>query len=489
MLAQDYTNTSYGYNKNPNRGISKYKWPVIILAVLLVIIAIVLYLINQMSYGSLVVSSNNKNALISISQLQSYSSTNVNTNTVQASVGQSIRLKPGNYSVTVSDASFSAQQNIVITTGKSSHVTLNLDSASSFQPVLGEGVANVYASSNQLLFNNLSTGNLEQINANNSESLVDSHDFTRISWASNAYGVGEDNSNILYSIKNGQVTPLNLPFNPGTNAHLQFSVAPNGQVYIATDSAIYKGSVSGPFEKIASVKAPVSVIAASNNAVAIFEGGNDSSVSNSGASISTLYVIGNSGDRQVNNVDITAAAWSVSGKYLAAVVNGQLIIWNANLNQVAQVKASPSALVWVDDNTLIYGINNAIWTYSINTKRSVILSQSTTGQQILQLSLSSDSSYVYAVLISTQQPTATYEVARVGLRGQSVSNTNLMGELSVFLPYPVNLNCSATYVNFSSPGVITKAIGVSPSACIQSTQAYLQEDSIDTSKLSFYSFN
>jgi hypothetical protein len=161
-----------------------------------------------------------------------------------------------------------------------------------------------------------------------------------------------------------------------------------------------------------------------------------------------LYTINRTGSVNKHMLDTTQAAWSPSGKYLAANNKGNYVIFDTSLHQLSSFSAPQSAAIaWLNNTTVVYNIANQLWRYDVLSKQSSQLVLLGAGNNITGIFPSQDSSYVY---FATTSPLKS-QLFRVALKGQSYDRA--LSALSSFLPKDVGV-CTLNYVNFSKPAVL-----------------------------------
>jgi hypothetical protein len=138
---------------------------------------------------------------------------------------------------------------------------------------------------------------------------------------------------------------------------------------------------------------------------------------------------------------------------------------------------------WLDDNTVLYGINDQLWKYDLPSgSASVIAKLGDTGQ-VSQIAPSKDGAYVY---ISVQKTNTSdglgFELVRLGLRNQPISPA--LQKIRLLIPNLVN-GCALGYTNFTHPTITTQGSSSSRDLCIQNAKDYLQPYGVDLSLFQF----
>jgi len=474
----------YYKNSDDYKRIRRLKQLVVVGFVCLFILLILGPLLHFLESGTIIVSTNGSaNAVTLTKDVSGSSEKGSNALTKQGAGGLSARVKAGEYTVTVKNRSFSTQQVVYIKARHTVHVVLNLNKLSQFEPVASFAAHDIDASPTSLYYINLGNNGLYEIGANNQAQAIDSQQaFQSVEWANASFGVGQVENGQYDVIQNGAASPLSTPFVAGLAI---YSVAPNEDIYISTNFGLYRGTATGGFTKIYSLTEQAPLIVANNSGVAVFEGGPNGISKQIGHPAETTILSLSSTGKLIAKLDADAyeAAWSPNGKYLVATDDGYTIIYNALLQRVAAVpNTNVNAPVWLNNETILYGVSTGLWAYNVETAQSKLLATTALNGPISEISPSTDGSYVYISTINQQGSSPTYQLSRLGLDGQSVSQQ--LGELQVFLPNSVN-GCGFNYINFTGTNIVVSGSSAQQQTCLQQAQTYLTQYAIDTSKLTF----
>lgn len=363
--------------------------------------------------------------------------------------GTAISLKPGKYNVTIKGAEGIVTKSVEVVANKTSRYTVSINA----KKLLVEPVAHVNSryftvSSSQLIYVDQDTKKLYKIDSGNNLTLVNGLAFSTVYWADASYGVGQDSSGVLYIIENGISTPLALPSSDQNLAIKTYAIAPNRDIYIAVGTKIYRGTASGGLKHVYTAKQPANIMIASNDAAAIFYLPGNRETKTSPTSVTLLDKANKTTTKSIEAYD---SSWSPSGKYLATTNDSGSFIFDKSLKQVAVVPNNNfNDPAWLDDNKLLYGINNQLWEYSLNSGEAKVIAAMGQNQAIVTVLPSPDKTFIY---LSAQKDSGSnnyLSLYRVGLKNQSVSQSHAI--IDAKLPWLVD-GCFLSLVNFTTPTI------------------------------------
>lgn len=481
---------NYDQNYSDNEGttnLSNKKRTIFILLIVIIIGFLVFFSIKLLAYlfdGRLVVVTSSSNTVI-ISQSLGYKSQQLSSPLIKTiTANKSINLKPGNYLVTVSSKSFETQQEVDIVARKTAKITINLKDTSTFIPVVSDQVSGLTASNTAITYFNVTNGNLYTVNNTGKQLISSNLDIVNLKWLNSNYGIAKSASGGLYVVKNGSLNQLNLPFRPISTD--QYALSPNGQLYISNNHSIYLQLPTSTFKKLHTFNNQIISISANRNGAAVYTGSNELDQNKNASQSSMLSFVSTDGSiKNTSTGDTTILSWSPDGIYLAGLVNGFLQIWNTNLQKVNNLSDNGiDSLVWLNNNTIIFGLNNGVWEYSLITKKAVLMTQSTTGQQVTSITFNQNNMVLYVGLENIQQSTPTYQLDAIYLNGYTPSNLNLLEQLAVYLPNTIN-GCYIGYSNFNVLNITVQAPPSMQQVCLQVAQSYLQQYGVNINNLNF----
>jgi hypothetical protein len=168
---------------------------------------------------------------------------------------------------------------------------------------------------------------------------------------------------------------------------------------------------------------------------------------------------------------------------LATTDDSGTAILSPSLQTIATVpNRNVNAPVWLNNTTLLYGVSTGLWSYNIQTNQSRLLATSALNSSISEITPSQDGSYVYVLSINQEASPQTYQLSRLGIKGQTPST--MLGELQVFLPNSVN-GCGFNYLDFTNTTILVSGASSQEQTCLQQAQSYLQEYAINTNGFNF----
>ncbi len=394
----------------------------------------------------------------------------------------SVTVGTGKYVASVTGNSIATTQAIDLKPRATLRYTINPINATGVEPVAYKNAQAITATANQLVYLDGYTGKLSKINSqNNLKEDVSAQQFQTVQWASSSFGLGRGTDGSLYTIINGSVSLLKVPFYYGDKP-VNFSVSPDKRIYVSNGADVYARSQKGSFKKIYTASSSSPALAAGVHEVAV----SDSKYGDKPSDIpkSLLAIISVSGKVTKKNVEAERLAWSPNGQYLATVNQARPTIYDATLHQVAVVPANSvvGQFEWLNNATLLYTSSSELWTYNLSQQKAQLLANTPLGDSITGLYISDDRSYVYVTTVASSSQ--VYAIRRIGLKGRKVPD--YIYSLQNALPLSQN-GYSLSLINFSgSPTILVQvAPGVSAAAQPQQAIKQLQGLGFDTGKLRF----
>jgi hypothetical protein len=442
----------------------------------LIVIIVVALLAHYLSSGTITITTNSKDNTITLQKVSG------NGSFVKTAIGTlSSGVGHGLYTATVKNGSQVSTQVINFNEGhKTLHYYVSLGKLIDTEPVSYQEAKDVVADNNQLLYIN-PDGNLYKIDSSNNDSSVSLEDLETVEWVNTSFGVGQDQFGNLYTVINGVVHALIVPFSY-TGKSVNFAVAPDKQIYISNGSTVYAGNQSGSFKKIYTASSSSPVLAAGNNYVAVSDTKNGAHANNIPSPL--LSTVSSSGAINKKSIEAEQLSWSPNSKYLAEVNEASPTIYNSSLKEIATVPTSSSVsqLKWLNNNTLIFATDDEVWSYSLSTQSLKLMAITYNGSSVTDLALSDDKSYIY--LVTYDSSSKNYAIGRLNLEGQSVSSS--ISQLWGILLSSAN-NYSLNMINFKQPAVIlVQPLPSAPSAnYAQMASTDLSGGGFDVSGLQF----
>ena len=433
--------------------------------------------------GKIIITTNNPYKTITLTKLDSKTGTGSSSSkTFTAQSKLSVDVSTGQYIASVEGGSQAATQVISLKSRQTLRYEIDPINTSGVEPVVYQNASNVAASGNELLYTDVPSGHLYEVDAQNNISVLNATiAFQTIKWASPSYGVGQDANGHLYTIINGLVSPLKVPFSYGGNT-IGFDVSSSKQIYVSYGAVVYNGDSNGAFKEIYTANASNLVLAAGINKVALAD---ETGGQNTGASKPLLAVVDLSGKvtKSYGEGKIRKLAWSPNGHYLITVNESYADVYDSKLHRVVQLPSSSSVgqVAWLDNNKVLYASNDELWSYDLSNQKAALVANMPLANYITSLTTSSDKSYVY---VTTYDFKSSYAIRRIGLRGQQVSP--VVYQLQDILPLVLS-DCSLGLVNFAQPAtVLVKSFpdsDLSSQAYLQEAQDRLSQNGFDVSKL------
>ncbi len=434
--------------------------------------------------GTIIVTSDNSNNVITLTKT---SEANQPPDKVKNSTGRgklSESVASGEYTISVSGNSVATTQTITLKPRQTLRYAINPVRATGVEPVAYKNALSMAANNEQLVYLASPSNFLYEIDRkNNLTKIGGSQAFEMARWAEPSFGVGQDSEGHLYTIIDGKIKPLNLPFAYGGKP-VGFDVSPDKTIYVSYGSDVYVGSQSRKFKMIYTATSPNPTLAAAPGKVAVSDtkyGKNSSDISKP-----LLTTIDNDGKKNKKNVEAEQLGWSPQGKYLASFNQANPTIYDAALNTIAMVPTSTAvgSVSWLNDTTLLYTVGAQLWIYDLPTKKAQLLANMPSGTSITGLYPNNDRSYVYVTTGGSSPDSNTNAIRRIGLKNQQVPE--YIYNLQDILPEGA-AGCLIGLVNFAPPAsiFIQPYPQTSAAVCIPQAQLQLQSQGFDISQLQF----
>lgn len=456
-----------------------------VISVIGVIIAALFFLSIWHYYhtGTIVITTNGSSSsnTISLSKVKSGDDdedTASSISSIKQGTGRlSVSVPLGTYIASVNGRVLSISKTIDLSRHETLRYTLNAPQTTTTESVVSATTSGIVANSSELLYLDISTNKIREINSQNGFSIVGGNNLESVAWADTGYGIAQDINKKLYIINNGSIMPLRLPETFPNSQTVLYSIAKNRQIYLAFGPRIYAGNATTGFKKIYTAKIPPDKIVASNSGVLIFSIPDVDDNDDGDEAEATL--INNDLKTYTLDVSLNDAAWSPDGTKIALVGDGtNSLIVNNSLKQLAVLPNNGiGALTWANNHTLIYGLQNAILSYNLNSGQSQVIADLQTGSTITQTILDDNDKYLY---VASQSDNGG-EIDRIGLDGQQAPEVSY--QISAFFPDIIdNGSCSVSYVNFAQPTLnVVAASGLVD--CQSAVQSALQQDGIPANQL------
>jgi len=425
-----------------------------LVVVLVVLLFLVLFavainvLIQYLTTTILVVNTNNPKNKISVVE-SVINNANSHPLIYNTSSSHSIRVSLATYIITVSNQNgLKLSRVVTVKRGQISTVNMALDyTLLSPEAVASVSPSDITVGNSQILYLNKYSDLLYSINSSNELSSYGSTtQFSYVDWLNPAFGVGQTSNNTLYQINSGKITrlPIQIPNNVGV---VSYSVAPNKNIYVAIGKEIYMGSPTSSFKKIyTSPYSPITLDAGQKYLAIKYNPGND---------LSNISILEGTKLVASKNIEAYLTSWSPNGDYLLTTRGLGSQILNSSLTSVGVVPNSNlNSPVWLSNSEIIYGSSNQLWQYNINTQQSYLMARTLDNHAIEQLTLNPSSSYVYALVMGTNDNSNSTSVIRFGLNNQPIPA--LAVALAKDLPW-ISGYCSLGYINFTSPTVLIRS--------------------------------
>lgn len=452
----------------------------------LALIILFVWLVHYSTTGKIIVTTNNSSNSITLTKIIVTTSKNI-PKTYKSQGKLNVTTSTGKYIVSVEGNiegnSIASARIINLEARKIISLTINPTNTSAVESVAYQNAQNIAADNNQLIYFNKTTGRVEKVDAGNNLTLINSpYQFQAVKWANTSFGVGQDSNGHLYTISAGVISPLSVPFKYGDR--VGFDVSPKMQIFVSNGADVYAGNQNGGFKKVYISSASKPVLAASVNQVAVADETEEQNAS--GASKPLLAIVGTSGKVIKKNIEAGNMVWSPNGQYLVSFSQSNLQIYDTslNLNTTLPNSSLVGSAEWLDDNTLLYSVNDQLWNYNMLSQKAELVANMPAANPITGIAINSDKSYIY---VTTTDTTGSRNVIRrIGLLGQKVGG--FIYQLQNAMPMNFD-NYSLSLINFSgAPAILVKPFPdstVSAQADAQDAPSKLQQRGLDITNLQF----
>jgi hypothetical protein len=360
----------------------------------------------------------------------------------------------GHYQAVASNRISSAKQKIELKARQTTTYTINLSTKSlaTVEPVLPFGVFGVAADKSQLLYVDTQSKRLYRLDASGLPVLLNPDVvFKKVSWANSSLGVGVGDNNQLYLIKDGVVGLLNTPFTYDGTSSADAAIASGGRVYISFGHTVYASNSQGDFKKFYTTTSDQPKLIAGKDHLAIVDKTDNKGSGEDAAGAPLLKVVDAAGRVSKKNGGAYEYTWSPDGKFLALSGDSGSPIYDSSLKQVGQLPSgNVNNITWLTNTTLLYGVNDSLWSYSTNSKTEEQIATMPLGGAVSGIYPSLDQSYVY---VDSAKASGDYIFDRVGLTTLAKSVPDYINGLSVFFPTN-NSDCTYSYTNFINPTIV-----------------------------------
>jgi len=436
------------------------------LAVLVIFTVAYLWISSYTNKGTVDITTQDKNNSISISD---------SDHKVLKTANSELKLNvtKGTYFVSVTGNSVGATQQITVTAHNTTSLDLSPANPSDTEPVYYSPITHFSAGPTQLSYLD-DANNFAYINSDNAVQTAEDITFGAVAWGDPGFGLGPNSDGQLYLISNNKVTPFPYPKGVSSSGPV-VAVSPTHQLYVAVDKVLYSVTTAGKWTNIYTAPGNITQLAATKDRVVSL-----APTDQAAAEVAVTTSTGQPVARKTLNAG--SVALSGSGTYLAITNGDGTTITD---DQLATVQTLPESgaknITWGGDTTLYYSVDDKIWSYDAGQQKSQMIGIAPLGNPITELSVNSDSSYLY-IGATTTDTFQIQQLFRIGLRHQAVSKT--LTNLQLILPDKEDLY-TLLLVNFSGlPTVLVQPVlGASPDTVLPAARSTLQGRGFDLNQL------
>lgn len=450
--------------------LKKWLFGTVIFVILLVV---GLWAYRYLSTGLISVKSTNSGDYVSIEGILKQGKNSLVSK--QARQQLTVRVKPGSYQLSVYDKHGFSGSSRVVSIRARQHLsyTLSVSSAAAYpEPVYGNSVTGLVADQSRLTFVDTADSSLRTISTDDVLSPISDLIIKSARWSKPGLGAAQSNSNGLYVVRDGSLTPVKLPFRVSLEQTVNYDVSSREELYVSEGGNVYVSGYNDAFKKLFSAPDRFRLIAAGPGKVALAGGGVTAQADEGGSARQTktdqsyIYVVSDNGQTTKTSWPATSISWSPNGTYLLTAGPGGNVIFDGSLHKKYTISVNNADLVtWLTDDELLYSIDSQLWLYSIKSQQAEKITALPRGDSITAIYPSADSHYAYF----TSDNGEKRQLFRVPLNGQAV-NTALTA-LSVFMPETLG-GCSLNYINYVKPTIIVNyPAGTTADKCSTVVQA------------------
>lgn len=390
----------------------------------------------------------------------------------------SVHLRQGSYIVHVQRKNAQALQYFTVNPRKTTRYHINPKDTENLEPVLNANAGDISVGDHLFYLNPVDEA-LYKVDSQNNTILVDEDRLLRsVQWINSSSGIGQDYTKHLYSVTLAGIERLSLPVPVVDN----YSVAPNGKVYISYNKTVYVGSIEGNFKKLYVADKPFTTLAAYDGGLAIINNVSSDDTN----SDTTPYILLLDGTKKPPQATFSISGqtvWSPGGKYVAASTGSNYKIYDRQLKSVATIpNTKVSNPAWIDDTSLVFTVNNDLWRYNVTSQQSELLASDSAATTTTDVAISDDNGYAYVVVTNLDNSSS---IMRAGLKNRSAT-PDIVTKLNDLFPMTTN-GYTMTLVNFAAPPsvVVEPASAATAQSNLQQAAQQVQSFGFDTSGLRF----
>lgn len=346
---------------------------IILIVSLLIAILIGAWVVRQMSFGSLSITTNEQRGEITLQQLGGTQKPK------KVGKGDStIRLSPGDYTAEMTLGDKVTRGATTITRGEESNLNLQIQDLKSQDEVTNYTALSIYASSSSLSFLNVPQKLLYKypLGGAQADMISETYPVTQVHhWYSADSAFFQIADGTYYLRSNGTDTKISLTGDPNVLSVDTLDINDKGElVYVSGESLYYRPSVSGSSSEIASLKGLTGAphVALSSAGIVLVSLAPDGSGDNtSDTSETSPAILVNITKKQKKNLTtiIANGHWSPDGKRFIGTTARGLEMFSAAgapLTLVSSLADSgANTVTWIDNSRFIYADNNTVWLYTI----------------------------------------------------------------------------------------------------------------------------
>lgn len=336
-------------------------------------LAIGVWVLRQLSFGTISVTTNNQEGEVTLRQLGGSQE--------PKKIGKgdtSVRVTPGDYTVEISHNNKVTRGATTVIKGEESTLSLQTQDLKNQEKVTNYTALSIYATDASLSFLNVPQKLLYKypLGSEKGDMLSETYPVVRVyHWYSSDDVFFQTNDGTYYVRSGGKDKPVQLTADPNTPEVDALDINTKGElVYVYNQKLYYRPTVMGATSEILSLKdtdgAPSVALNTNGTALVSFapEGSGDNTDVSSQTSPALLVNISKKQKKQLASV-IANGHWSPDNKRFVGTTERGLELFNSVGTSTTLISSlidsSANTVTWVDNSRFIYADGNTVWLYNI----------------------------------------------------------------------------------------------------------------------------
>lgn len=344
---------------------------IIISAVITIALLVGLWVLRQLSFGELSITTNEQSGIVTLDQSGAKKPKKIGKGDT------TIKISPGDYTVEVSFENKVSRSAVTIVKGEQSDVNIQLKELRQQKEVANYSALSLYATDRSISFLNTPQKLLFKYTYadQSANQISDTYPVAKIyHWYGPDEVLFQKTDGTYYYRSNGNDSLISLTGDQNLPEVDALDVNPKGEIaYIHNEKLYYRRSISASSQEIATIKGYVGAphVSLSNSGVALLSFAPDDSGDNTSLKTETtkaMIVNISSGKKHQLDTLIANSHWSDDGKRFVATTAKGLELYTSSGNQIGLVssllESNTNTVTWVDANRFIYADKSTVWIYN-----------------------------------------------------------------------------------------------------------------------------